>query len=147
MRNLLTCPCCNSIPEFKYRAKSELHCTWDDEQYFLPKGWEYSHFCPVDNGLRTSGGVGFQTLHDAQRDWNCKVGSFLRNPLNSFHSSIETGAELLVELDDCFVGQRIQLGDRILLSRRSLTVRGIVQFIQHRFVKGSPASKAGGELT
>lgn len=130
MRNLLTCPCCNSIPEFKYRAKSELHCTWDDEQYFLPKGWEYSHFCPVDNGLRTSGGVGFQTLHDAQRDWNCKVGSFLRNPLNSFHSSIETGAELLVELDDCFVGQRIQLGDRILLSRRSLTVRGIVQFIQ-----------------
>lgn len=130
MRNLLTCPCCNSIPEFKYRAKSELHCTWDDEQYFLPKGWEYSHFCPVDNGLQTSGGVGFQTLHDAQRDWNCKVGSFLRNPLNSFHSSIETGAELLTELDDCFVGQRIQLGDRILLSRRSLTVRGIVQFIQ-----------------
>lgn len=100
MRNLLTCPCCNSIPEFKYRAKSELHCTWDDEQYFLPKGWEYSHFCPVDNGLQTSGGVGFQTLHDAQRDWNCKVGSFLRNPLNSFHSSIETGAELLTELDD-----------------------------------------------
>lgn len=130
MRNLLICPCCNSIPEFKYRAKSELHCTWDDEQYFLPKGWGYSHFCPVDNGLQTSGGVGFQTLHDAQRDWNCKVGSFLRNPLNSFHSSIETGAELLTELDDCFVGQRIQLGDRILLSRRSLTVRGIVQFIQ-----------------
>lgn len=102
MRNLLTCPCCNSIPEFKYRAKSELHCTWDDEQYFLPRGWGYSHFCPVDNGLQTSGGVGFQTLHDAQRDWNCKIGSFLRNPLNSFHSSIETGAELLTELDELF---------------------------------------------
>lgn len=88
----------------------------------------------MDNGLRTPGGVGFATLHDAQRDWNYKVGSFLRDPLNSFHPFVETGAELLTELDDCFVGERLHLGDKVTLSWRSLTVRGIVQFIQRTSV-------------
>lgn len=134
LRNLLVCPCCGGTPEFKYRGKAGLHCTWDNKRYFLPTGWEYSHFCPVDNGLRTPGGVGFATLHDAQRDWNYKVGSFLRDPVNSFHPFVETGAELLTELDDCFVGERLHLGDKVTLSRRSLTVRGVVQFIQRTSV-------------
>lgn len=62
------------------------------------------------------------------------MGSFLRDPVNSFHPFVETGAELLTELDDCFVGERLHLGDKVTLSRRSMTVRGIVQFIQRTSV-------------
>ena len=107
---------------------------WDGSPVYRPKGWEYSHLCPAERDLQTAGGNGFATLHEAERDWQYKVGSFLRNPMNSFHPFIETGAELLTELDDCLVGERLHLGDKVTLSRRSMTVRGVVQFIQRTSV-------------
>ena len=107
---------------------------WDGYLLYRPKGWEYSHLCPDEHGLQTTGGNGFATLHEAERDWQYKVGSFLRNPMNSFHPFIETGAELVTELDDYLVGERLHLGDKVTLSRRSMTVRGVVQFIQRTSV-------------
>lgn len=134
MKNLLTCPCCGGTPKFRYQAKTEIHGMWDGSPVYRPKGWEYSHLCPAERDLQTAGGNGFATLHEAERDWQYKVGSFLRNPMNSFHPFIETGAELLTELDDCLVGERLHLGDKVTLSRRSMTVRGVVQFIQRTAV-------------
>ncbi|MBV3807257.1 MULTISPECIES: hypothetical protein [Bifidobacterium] len=134
MKNLLTCPCCGGTPKFRYQAKTEIHGMWDGYPVYRPKGWEYSHLCPAGRDLQTAGGNGFATLHEAERDWQYKVGSFLRNPMNSFYPFIETGAELLTRLDDCLGGERLHLGDKVTLSRRSMTVRGVVQFIQRTAV-------------
>lgn len=134
MKNLLTCPCCSGTPKFRYQAKNEMCGMWDGYLLYRPKGWEYSHLCLNEHGLQTTGGNGFATLHEAERDWQYKVGSFLRNPMNSFHPFIETGAELVTKLDDYLVGERLHLGDKVTLSRRSMTVRGVVQFIQRTSV-------------
>ena len=134
MKNLLTCPCCSGTPKFRYQAKNEMCGMWDGYLLYRPKGWEYSHLCLDEHGLQTTGGNGFATLHEAERDWQYKVGSFLRNPMNSFHPFIETGAELVTKLDDYLVGERLHLGDKVTLSRRSMTVRGVVQFIQRTSV-------------
>lgn len=133
MKNLLTCPFCGKKPKIEYTPQAVLIGAWQVDknrwEYLCdPKGWRFCHWCSEQYMFQFSGS-GFETKEEAERSWQYTVSDFVHNPIYSFNTRVESNAEALTVFSPR-IGDTVRSGDSVTLTRRSMTITGIVYLLQ-----------------